>query len=143
MGHNGNRRRQSSVSRLTCFVHQYAKFSFVGVLATATHLLIFSATIELLNLEPMLANLAAFGVAFVVSFSGHRSWTFRTTGRPPALVQSGLRFGAVAAIGLALNSGAVFLTTEAMALSYRWALLPMATVIPFATYLMNRYWAFR
>jgi putative flippase GtrA len=131
------------VSSLTHFVAQYAKFSFVGALATGIHLLVFSATIELLHLEPMLANLVAFSVAFVVSFSGHRSWTFRTTGSPPALVQSGLRFGAVAAVGLALNSGAVFLTTEALALSYRWALIPMATVVPFATYLMNRYWAFR
>lgn len=124
-------------------LYQYVKFSIVGVAATATHIAVFASTIELLDLEPMQANLTAFCVAFGVSLLGHRNWTFWTDKPRPDVVATAVRFAGVAAFGLGLNSAVVFLTTETLELPYVYALVPMATLVPISTFLLSRFWAFR
>ena len=75
------------------------RFALAAGLAALTHLLI-AETLVLARLvgSAFLANLIAFGPAVVVSYLGHRNYTFRTAG-------SLGRFLALAMTGFALNNG--------------------------------------
>jgi len=116
------------------------RFGSVGLLATATHALVYAVLADGGWIAPLGANLAGFAVAVTVSFLGHRHWTF--AGRP-ARAGQWQRF-VVAAIGsLALNSLGVWVVTELLALDPLWALLPMLFLVPAATYLLLSLWVFR
>ena len=76
------------------------RFASVGGAATAVHVVLFAALIELVQSSAVIANLAAFGAALLLSFVCHCRWTFRHRGgRRTALS----RFAVVAAVGLGLN----------------------------------------
>ena len=104
--------------------------------------------IEAGGLPPLAANVAAFGVAVVVSFFGHFCWTFRSepAGAAAALHRrmraAFARFAVVALLGLALNSAAVVLTVDLLALPYPFAILLMVSVVPLAVFALSRFWAF-
>jgi putative flippase GtrA len=73
--------------------------------ATAVHVTLFAALIERLQISALLANLAAFGAALLLSFVGHCRWTFRLRDDYwPAL----RRFSVVAVLGLGLNSAIAY-----------------------------------
>ncbi|MEM9386269.1 MAG: GtrA family protein [Pseudomonadota bacterium] len=119
---------------------QYIKFALVGGLATLTHVAAFAAFNELTSLTPLLANFAAFGTAFSVSFFGHLRWTFAQHDVQPAAALG--RFAAVALVGLSLNTLIVYLITDVLAWSYIAAIPPMATLVPISTFVLSKYWAF-
>jgi putative flippase GtrA len=86
-------------------VLQYIRFTGVGMVATAVHVTLFAALIERLQISALLANLAAFGAALLLSFVGHCRWTFRLRDDYwPAL----RRFSVVAVLGLGLNSAIAY-----------------------------------
>lgn len=124
-------------------VRQLSRFSVVGIGATLVHMAVFVVTIELLDLSAMNANLAAFLVAFVVSFVGHWNWTFWHGVQRQSVIVPMLRFAGVALVGFGLNAAIVFSVTRTFALPYFWALIPMATLVPLCTFLLSRRWAFR
>ena len=117
----------------------------MGITATATHALVFVLAIEAFAIEPMLANLAAFTVALVVSFSGHSRWTFRPRNgalAPPASSAAFCRFFLVALLGFALNSLVIFVVIDLLAWPYQAALAFMVFVVPVVVFLLCKYWAF-
>jgi putative flippase GtrA len=127
------------------FLLQYARFGAVGLSATAIHVLMFTALIEVVGLEAIPANFAAFGIAVLVSFVGHLHWTFRgETGvhrwqkQGPALA----RFAVVALMGFALNSLVVYLVVNFMALPYQYAIVVMVGVVPLLVFALSKFWAF-
>jgi putative flippase GtrA len=118
---------------------QYARFAGVGAVATAVHVILFAALIELLQISALLANLAAFGAALLLSFTGHCRWTFRLRhGHWSAL----RRFSVVAVLGLGLNSALAYAIADRLAWHYACAVVPMVTVTPVTLFLLSRYWAF-
>jgi putative flippase GtrA len=124
---------------------QYARFGTVGVAAAAIHVLMFSASIELAGLAPLAANFVGFGVAVVVSFFGHFQWTFRgqTAGGSRRRQRTALaRFTLVALTGLALNSLAVYVVVNLLALPYHYAILLMISVVPLVVFALSKLWAF-
>jgi len=125
---------------------QYLKFGFVGGAATITHVGVLTGLVEMLGVTPMLANLLAFCVAFCVSFLGHFFWTFAGTHAPSngalKLDRTLVRFLAVALFGIGLNSLAVYVVTETLAMSYLYAIAVMVTVVPVILFSINKYWAF-
>ncbi len=122
-------------AQLTCLF----RFGSVGLLATATHGLVYAALLEFARSAPMAANFAGFAVAVTVSFFGHRYWTF---GGRPAQPGQWPRF-VVAALGsLALNSLAVWLVDDVLAVNPLWALLPMLVLVPAATFWLLSRWVF-
>lgn len=123
---------------------QYVRFGAVGLVSTSTHVLMFTAFIELACLAPLLANLAAFGIALLVSFVGHFHWTFRTeienSERKAGLALA--RFTAVAITGLLLNSLAVYFIVDLLSLAYPYAIALMISVVPLVLFLLGKFWAF-
>jgi putative flippase GtrA len=118
---------------------QYIRFIGIGAVATAVHVSLFAALIELLPISALVGNLAAFGAALLLSFVGHCRWTFRLRdGHGPAL----RRFTAVAALGLGLNSAIAYGIVDQLGWHYACAVVPMVTVTPVALFLLSRRWAF-
>lgn len=116
-----------------------ATFGFVGLLATATHTLIGVGLLRAGLATAFWANGIAFSVAFLVSYGGHRSLTFRS--RLPHRI-AGPRFLTVATVGLGLNQIMVFILVNLLKVPYEFALVPIFIVVPVVTYLLSRDWAF-
>ena len=125
-------------------IHQLSKFASVGVVATAVHALVYTVAGGLL--EPMLANLIAFIIAFLFSYSGHFLWTFRAQTKGQK-IQSAFayqfKFLLVALSGLVLNSLAVWVVTQWLRIDYLYAIGPMVFVVPLVTFALAKGWAFR
>lgn len=132
------------VARIRAMKGQVAKFGIVGVVTTATHVLVLSGLVELAEMEPILANTVAFLVSFAISFVGHFLWTFGGTdsGRMRRWHAALPRFLIVAVLGFLLNSLIVFSIVNVMSLSYRYAIVLIVTVVPVCTFVLSRYWAF-
>ena len=65
------------------FAHAYRilRFGLVGGLATLTYLAVSIGAVQLLDVRPSIASIAAIACGFVVSYTGHHQFTFRLTGR--------------------------------------------------------------
>ncbi|NJO55241.1 MAG: GtrA family protein [Rhodospirillales bacterium] len=123
---------------------QYTRFGAVGLTATGTHVFVFTSSIEVAGLAPLVANLAAFGVAVLVSFLGHFHWTFRgekAIRQPPPGVAL-VRFVMVAFTGLGLNSLAVYVTVNLLSLPYPYAIVLMITIVPLVVFGLSKFWVF-
>lgn len=114
-------------------------FLVVGVAAALTHAAVFALARPLL--WPELANALGFGVAFFVSFFGHRRLSFHGTSTPfwPSL----RRFAVSALAGFATNE-AVFIALL-RGLGWPSALALFAAMVAAAgqTFVLSRFWAFR
>jgi putative flippase GtrA len=136
------------VRRLVRLAVQYAKFGTVGLVATATHVLAFTLLIEAAGLAPLVANVAAFGVAVLASFLGHFHWTFRPESdgavapRRHTAGTAFAKFGVVALTGLALNSLVVYTVVNMLVLPYAYAIAVMVSVVPVIIFAMSRLWVF-
>jgi putative flippase GtrA len=131
--------------RLWRLALQYARFGGVGMAATATHAVMFMVFIELVGLAPLVANFAAFGIAVLVSFLGHFHWTFRneTAGHDWQQQRTAfVKFALVALAGLTLNSLAVILVVNLLALPYQYALILMVCIVPLLVFALSKFWAF-
>ena len=114
-------------------------FVAVGGAAALTHLSIFALAQHWM--WPEAANAVGFGIAFFVSFFGHRLLSFQDSG--VALGQSLARFGATALLGLAVNE---FIFSVLLRLANWPSLLALfsALVLTAAqTFVLSRFWAFR
>jgi putative flippase GtrA len=133
------------VPALSGLVLQYARFGAVGVIATVTHVLMFTTGIELAGLAPLAANFAAFGIAVLVSFLGHLHWTFggQIASHQRQQQRAALaRFIVVALTGLALNSLVVYLVVHLMGLPYQYAIVLMISVVPLLIFVFLKLWVF-
>jgi putative flippase GtrA len=128
--------------RALATILQYARFGIVGLGATLVHVLAYAGLIELLALQPLLANALGFALSVNVSFVGHRHWTFGGAGAGGAR-RALFRFWAVALFGFALNSLFVQLVTGMARLPYYWSIPLIAGVTPLATFALSKFWAFR
>lgn len=114
-------------------------FGVVGVAAALTHAAVFGLTRAWL--WPELANAAGFGVAFFVSFFGHRWLSFAD--HNVGLWTSLRRFAATALLGFAVNEAVFVALLRALHWSAWWALLGAMAVAAGQTFVLGRFWAFR
>lgn len=115
-------------------------FLAVGVSAAGVHFGMFWLLTRRLAIDPLLANALAFGMAFAVSFSGHRRWSFADHHQP--LLTSLRRFGVTALLGL-LTSEAVLFLVWVVWVWPDWAgVLVGQTLAALQTFVLSRYWAF-
>lgn len=119
---------------------QLLRFGIVGLLATFVHMVIGFLLIQS-NWLPVMANLLAFTIAFVVSFIGHLGFSFADQAVNPS---SALwKFALVALIGFACNEVLLIMLlfegqlTDTVSL---WISTGSAAVLTFA---LSRVWAFR
>lgn len=119
---------------------QLLRFGMVGLLATFVHMMIGFLLIQS-TWHPLLANLLAFTIAFVVSFIGHLGFSFADQEVSPS---SALwKFALVALIGFAFNEVLLIMLLSEGDLSDTvslWISTGSAAVLTFA---LSRLWAFR
>lgn len=114
-------------------------FLVVGATAALTHLAVFALAQP--HMWPELANALGFGVAFFVSFAGHRLLSFKDAST--SVGTSLRRFALTALAGFASNEAVFVLLLRAL----QWpSLLALLVALVFAagqTFLLSRYWAFQ
>ncbi|WP_430514226.1 GtrA family protein [Pannonibacter phragmitetus] len=118
-----------------------ARFGIVGVSAAVVHASVAVGLLELLHVPPMLSNIGGFLVAFIVSFTGHHAWSFRSADE----VQTGQRmrrFFVLAAAGFVLNNGALAALLKFTQLPGAVGIIIAIFVVPPLTFLGARLWAF-
>ena len=120
---------------------QVAWFVMVGCAAAATHWLVVVATVSALGTPPLMANVAGWLVAFVVSFAGHYTLTFRHQKAPLLLALR--RFFMVSAAGFAINEVAYAWLLHATRIRYDILLALILLGIAVMTFILGRFWAFR
>ncbi len=114
-------------------------FGVVGVAAALTHAAVFGAAKS--AMWPELANAAGFGVAFFVSFFGHRLLSFQDAGT--GWWQSLRRFAATAVLGFAVNEAVFVLLLRGLGWP-SWPALVVALIVAAGqTFVLSRFWAFR
>lgn len=123
-------------------IRRLAWFVFVGCVAAAVHLGTVVLLVSGFGWQPLVANVAAWLVAFCVSFSGHWHLTFPHSGAP--MVRAIRRFFLISLAGFAVNEAmyAVLLHltgTQWYAVVLFFVLLAVAVI----TYLLSSRWAFR
>jgi putative flippase GtrA len=115
------------------------RFGLSGGVATLTHVAVFVALVEWVNLRPVYASVPAFLTAVGVSYVLNYRWTFQATGPHQVLLP---RFVLVAVIGLVLNLFITYLFVDQAQLWYGYALMAIILVIPITTFVLSRFWVF-
>ncbi|MDQ2780658.1 MAG: GtrA family protein [Pseudomonadota bacterium] len=115
-------------------------FIAVGCTAALVHWAVVVGLVSGAGWRPLAANVAGWLVAFGVSYSGHRRWTFRDQDAP--LQRSLLRFFLVSATGFLVNEGVYALLLDWSVLRYDAVLAIVLVVVAGFTYWLGRHWAF-
>ncbi len=120
-------------------IAELVRFGVVGVAAAATHWSVVALIVPL-GMQPLLANVIAFCVAFNVSFFGHHHWTFSSDDNKSNTFR---RFLGVAVLGFITNETMYALLLKFTSLDYRISLFIVLVSVAVLTYLLSRFWAFR
>lgn len=120
------------------FGQSWARFGVVGVTSTAVYFLT-GLAFEYAGLPVLVGNAAAYLLGFIVSYFGHKLWSF-----PSAVRHSGAlpRFIVVWFAGLLLNTLIIWLGIR-LGLAYIVAMCAAIAFVPLFTYFVNRFWVFR
>lgn len=119
---------------------QGASFALIGAVATGVHVLVALSAHALAGAGPLLANLAGYGCAVGVSYLGNARFTF---GRPTLHGAQFTRFLAISLAGLAANQAITFALVDRLGLPFWAGLAVVVTVVPAASFVAARLWAFR
>lgn len=120
---------------------QMIRFGITGSMATLLHFAVVVLLVETQHMYPLTANIFGFFTGFIVSFSGHRFWTFSETTRT---VRASLpRFFLIAALNFAGNQTLYYLLLEKLHMHYTIALIIVLGVMAAITYCLSKWWAFR
>jgi putative flippase GtrA len=119
-------------------------FAAVGIAAALVHLSVAALLLPSLTKGPgtapvLVANAAAFIVAFLVSYSGQRRWTFRSSAAHARLLP---RYLLVAAAGLGVNEAVVATGMRAFGLSALLAIALAIVCVAWLTFQASQYWVF-
>lgn len=121
-------------------IKQLYRFGVVGLSAATLHFCIVVTLVQGCLLDPLIANVFAFGIAFQVSYWGHRLWTFKDTIIPHR--EAFLKLMMVQIMNFALNESLfyLFLTWN---LPYEIALTIVLSILPIFTFVSSKLWVFR
>jgi putative flippase GtrA len=115
-------------------------FVLVGGVAAGVHLLVVMLAVELRHVPPAYANVIAFAVAFLVSYAGHRRYTF---GAGRGVADSMGKWLAVSIAGFLLNQA---LYVAALRLfpdwSYLLLLAGVTVLVALCSFFLGKLWAF-
>lgn len=120
-------------------IKQVFRFGIVGGLSTLLNSVIFVLLVDSMHFRPLVGNLLAFLVAFWVSYFGHFLWTFENKSHNH---QKLAKFLITSFIGLAINSGFVWLLMHHWHQSAYVATIPMIFVTPLMIFFINKLWVF-
>jgi len=121
-------------------LRRVATFVAVGAAATAVHFTVVVALVEAGSALPLVANVAGWLVAFLVSFAGQHRLTFGDRSAP--VREAAPRFFALSAAGFGINEGAYALLLRYAAVRYDVALAAVLVGVAVLTYMLSSGWAF-
>jgi putative flippase GtrA len=125
--------------KLPTVVRQLNTFAVVGVAATAINYVAALAAQHLLGLAPVPSGVVGYIASVGLSYFGNSLLTFR---RPAIHGPQFARFAAISLVGLAINLGLVFFGAHVMGWPLWEALIPVVLIVPAATFVMSKFWAF-
>lgn len=121
---------------------QLIKFVVVGAVAAAVHLSTLWLLVHFDTFSPLIANVFAFCLAFIVSYTGQSFWTFNH--KRHNHTGSVARFLVVQLFcSLALNQGLYALLLSFTSLHYLMASFIVLVTVPLVTFTLSKYWAFK
>lgn len=119
---------------------QMIRFALIGIMAMLVHWYTVISLVPI-GFYPLVANILAFFVAFLVSYTGHSYWTFLAF--PPIHKYCLPRFFIVAAGSFIINEILYFLLLHYTELNYRMALIVVLGSVSILTFTFSKLWAFR
>ena len=123
-------------------IKQVIKFGLVGSTAMLVHWLIVVLLVSN-EVEPLVANIYGFLIAFSVSYVGHNNWTFQSETNNFACKQSFVRFFVVACSSFIINEFYYYLLLSYTTLNYMTALAIVLIGVSIFTFILSRVWAFK
>jgi putative flippase GtrA len=115
------------------------RFSLVGICATFVYILVSTLANEIWRITPVPASILAQIASFVVSYFGHSAYSFRVEADHRAFLW---RFALITGLTFVLATSATWLVADVGHLSPLVAIAVVAVLIPFVSYLCNRFWVF-
>jgi len=119
---------------------QMLRYGVIGIGLAALYAAIYWAGATLLAMPAQLANGAGFVAALVAGYILHSQWSFRGHGRRSGWSWS--RFLVVNFAGYLLNCLWVWLIVDELARPIALSIVPIVTLTPLFTFLLNRRWTF-
>jgi putative flippase GtrA len=117
---------------------QLIRFGAVGIIALIIHFIVV-LIISTLGINPLIANIIAFSIAFHFSYWGHSQWTFETNRSHKSLV----KFIIVSVTSFCFNEILFWLLLKYTEIPYQIALLMVLGFVAGLTFILGRYWAFK
>lgn len=131
----------ATLARCLAQLPQPLQFVLVGGCAAATHLAVVALLVQATQMAPLVANVLAFLVAFVVSYNGHALLTFASArARGWGVVA---RYFAVASLSFVANELLYAIALDWLHWHYLWSLAGVLVLVAVATFVLSKFWAFR
>ena len=121
-------------------IPQTFKFMVVGALAALVHFLAVILLVEFFAFNPLIANFFAFLIAFCVSFTGQRLFTFANSNK--TIRQSVLPYFVISLTGFICNALLLSLAIYLLHIPYQPALILVLLIVAIGTFFTSKYWAF-
>ncbi len=121
-------------------IPQPIRFVMVGGTAAAVHFSVVLILVELFFSHPLIANLIAFCIAFFVSFSGQRLFTFSNTNK--SIKQSLLPYLLISVTSFICNEILLSIGIYIFKIPYQIALIIVLILVAVGTYFSSKHWAF-
>ena len=119
------------------FAKQFLSFSGIGFINTMIYMLITVTVVELMNINPVLANIIAFVSANIFSYWANSRWSFRAT------LSSGrfFKFFTVSIIGLLLT---ISISTNAQAMHWHYltGVAILLCTMPILSFVSHKFWTY-
>lgn len=119
---------------------QALRYGLIGIGLAGLYAAIYWCGAVLMEMPAQLANTAGFAAALVAGYLLHSHWSFRGHGRRSSW--SWGRFLVVNFVGYLLNCLWIWLIVDQMSYPVAVAIVPIVTLTPIFTFLLNRGWTF-
>ena len=120
-------------------IGQFVLYTAFGAMGTGAHYLTLFFLVHQSAVDPVLASATGFVVGAIVNYNLNYFFTFKSSSRH---LRSGARFFSVAAAGLTLNSGVMYVTVHQFDIPYFLGQLFATGTVLVLTFLVNRRWTF-
>jgi putative flippase GtrA len=119
---------------------QVLRYGIVGVALAVLYATVYWAGATAFHRPAQVANAAGFVAALIAGYALHSQWSFRGHGRRSGWSLS--RFLAVNVSGYVLNCFWVWLIVQRLGGPIELSIVPIVTLTPAFTFLLNRRWTF-
>lgn len=120
---------------------QLVRYGIIGGLAAIVYFTVVIVLVEIAYFQPLIANLCGFFSGFLISFLGHRFWTFSETSRT---VRDSLHcFFLIATFNFVGNQTLYYFLFAKLHMQYIFALVLVLGFMALITFCLSKWWVFR